>query len=65
MDIHTADFSAKKLLEVILFRDRLTNNLIYFLDQAIRNKLINDKHNYQYLRILKYCVTQFAYYQIL
>lgn len=37
MEIHTADFSAKKLLEVILYRDRLTNNLIYFLDQAIRN----------------------------
>ncbi|CAD8206179.1 unnamed protein product [Paramecium octaurelia] len=64
VDIQQSPFNAQTLLQVILKRDKLLNGLVNWLHEATKKGQLDDKHGNLYLRILKVCAIQFAYYQL-
>ncbi|CAD8206222.1 unnamed protein product [Paramecium pentaurelia] len=64
IDIQQSGFNAENLLRVILSRDKLLNGLVNWLHEATKKNQLDDKHNQLYIRIMKVCAVQYAYFQL-
>ncbi|CAD8127246.1 unnamed protein product [Paramecium sonneborni] len=65
IQIDSINFDAEAFLSCIIYRCDIAQNLIQLLQLAIQNKFIDDHNNTYNLQILKICVVQYNYFQLI